>query len=672
MTVPCDSRAGEPIPSRCVRWSRRNRRRLAVAGPIVLALGASAYSLESAQLAALRRDAEVKHWVDLGRRSAQEGQLELASSQFATAARLAEGDFRLKPLVEQIKDDERLTRSTKKFRDQADRLLDEGERLRFSVLGFTGDSRVACRRVERALAGFSITEPDWINRPAIQMLDETRRSRLIGTVNDLLFLWVVALDGTAESAPRALRLCDAGLAFAIPVGPWRALRDRCAGRDSPARRRLRARSLRATPKLRLAGAFQWALLSDLEGKTETVVAWLEQATRRDQRDYWSHFYLGDYCGRIRQNGRAMERYYQAAVALRPDSPWARCNRALLYHSRGRMGPRALDDLNRALASPEGNDLPEARLVLGLVKQVLGDDAGARAAYDAVIATGPGNPFASAGRLNRAKLDIDAGDVGRAWAEYDALLAADPRDVPARLSRALLALRFGRAAQSNADLTILLQQAPERADEILAARARARLALGAIDGAESDAAGRLHRRKPSPSRERLWIRTLLARSTGSTISSLARSSGRPDDSPEPPGPLLQRRFTRGCKATRFARLGRSSRPATCRFAARLPWPSECPERSVCRKPKPAARSALTPDSPDAYLIRARVRRRLGDRQAALEDVEAGTRSLAGRSAAPGIPRYPQIRDREPGRCTDRLRPCHRPWCLAHRANSAPWP
>ena len=43
-----------------------------------------------------------------------------------------------------------------------------------------------------------------------------------------------------------------------------------------------------------------------------------------------------------------------------------------------------------------------------MKQVLGDDAGARAAYETVIAAGPGNPFASAARLNRAKLDIDAG------------------------------------------------------------------------------------------------------------------------------------------------------------------------------------------------------------------------------------------------------------------------
>ena len=40
------------------------------------------------------------------------------------------------------------------------------------------------------------------------------------------------------------------------------------------------------------------------------------------------------------------------------------------------------------------------------------------------------------------------------------------------------------------------------------RAKARLALGRLEGAEADAAG-AYRRKPSPSRERLWVRTLLA-------------------------------------------------------------------------------------------------------------------------------------------------------------------
>src|SRR5205823_6419327 len=152
------------------------------------------------------------------------------------------------------------------------------------------------------------------------------------------------------------------------------------------------------------------------------------------------------------------------------------------------------------------DFPEARLNLGIVKQAVGDDAGARAAYESVIPAG--GQLARWGRLNRAKLDFDAGAVDRAWAEYDALLDEDPRDAPARLSRALLALWLGRAAQSEMDLTIVLPEAPERADEILARRALARLALGRLEDAEGDAAGAF-RRKPSPSRERLWIRTLLA-------------------------------------------------------------------------------------------------------------------------------------------------------------------
>ena len=175
------------------------------------------------------------------------------------------------------------------------------------------------------------------------------------------------------------------------------------------------------------------------------VAWLERATLLEPSDYWSQFYLGNYHERLGQNGRAME-HYQAAVALRPDSPWARCNRAVLYHARGDWD-RALDDLNRALASPQGADLLEARLELGVVKQVLGDDAGARAAYESVIAAAePSNLFARAARLNRAKLDFDAGAVDRAWAEYAALLAEVPRDDPARWNRALLAMRLGRSGR----------------------------------------------------------------------------------------------------------------------------------------------------------------------------------------------------------------------------------
>ena len=53
--------AREPMPSRCVRWLRRNRRRLGVAAPFVLALGGFGVALVGAQMAALRREAEVRN-----------------------------------------------------------------------------------------------------------------------------------------------------------------------------------------------------------------------------------------------------------------------------------------------------------------------------------------------------------------------------------------------------------------------------------------------------------------------------------------------------------------------------------------------------------------------------------------------------------------------------------
>ena len=136
-----------------------------------------------------------------------------------------------------------------------------------------------------------------------------------------------------------------------------------------------------------------------------------------------------------------------------------------YHARGDLD-QALADLNRALAlaARQGFDFLEARLNLGLVRAGLGDAAGARAAYESVIAAAAGEPYlARIGRLNRAQLDIEAGAVDRAWAEYDALLAEDPRDAPARdarLGRALLALRLGQPAAAEADLTIVLQADPE--------------------------------------------------------------------------------------------------------------------------------------------------------------------------------------------------------------------
>ena len=160
-----------------------------------------------------------------------------------------------------------------------------GERLRFALLGFGGDSRTACRLVEEALGKFSVPDdPRWMQRPSIQLLDPKRRDQLLSEVNELLFLWVVVLDSDRRDDPamarQAVQICDAALTFAAPAAPWRALRARYAalldGKPPPISPIASAADESAGSA---RGCFQWGLLCDLEGRGEATIAWLERADR---------------------------------------------------------------------------------------------------------------------------------------------------------------------------------------------------------------------------------------------------------------------------------------------------------------------------------------------------------------------------------------------------------
>jgi serine/threonine protein kinase/Tfp pilus assembly protein PilF len=612
--------AREPLPGRLIHWLRWNRRRIALAMLLMLAMGAGSYGLIKTRLDALLLESEVNRRVDEARQSVDAGQIEVAVSQLDTAARLAQDHWTLRSLHREIVEESHRVSRIKEIRNKADRVFDIGERLRFSLLHFSADRKDVSRSVEVALAEFSIPDdPDWMRRPDLSLLDATQRQALINQANELLFLWVVvALDreGSVDRAEirRAATICDAAVAFATPVEPWEELRHRCEaalGGNPPG-------LSRALPSNETSAraCFQRALICDLDGRAQDAVAWLERATMLEPEDYWSQFYLGFYLGREGQNGRALE-HYQAAVALRPDSPWARMNRALLYQARGDWA-LAIDDLNRALESPQGSGLLKARFDLGFVKQILGDDAGARAAYELVIAQDKQGPLARAGRLNCAKLDIDAGAVDRGRAEYDALLSEDPRDAPARLSRALLALRSGQPGLAESDLSIVLHELPERADEILARRAIARLATGRLEGAEDDAAG-AYRRKPTPSRERLWVRTLLALGRVEDLSWL----DQPDDLPpiRAGGRWLEDDLRAAVKRLETAAAHSRQSMASARIhrtravlLSALGDPSADAEASQS--------IALAPEWAEAYLVRARVRRRAGRRSDAIRDIEEG--------------------------------------------------
>jgi tetratricopeptide (TPR) repeat protein len=572
-----------------------------------------------------------------GRHAAEDDDMDLAVSHFATAARLAGSDSRLQGLHDKAREEGRRAAQSKEIRDGADELFALGERLRFALLGFGGDPVTACRQVEAALAKFSVPrERQWLARPPMPLLDPARWVHLRDEVNELLFLWLVALEhtrpGDRATARQAVAICDAALAFATPAGPWQALaaRDRALLEGKPPPVPPLAPSGREDSA---RGCFQLALLCKLDGRSDATIAWLERATELEPSNYWSEFYLGFTHERAGHSQRALE-HYQAAVALRENSPWAWYNRALLRHARGDWD-QSLADLNRALAlaSAQGFDFLEARLELGVVKQVLGDTAGARAAYESVVAAAGRGPLARAGRLNRAKLDIESGAVQQAWAEYDALLAEDPNDFATRFSHALLALELGQAARAEADLTLLLRDDPGNAAEYLPRRALARLALDRPLDAEADAASAF-RRKPSPNIERLWIRTLVALGRVDELLWLKT----PDDLDVLPGggPALRAELRKAAE-----RLGaRVDGKAQAQAQGSAPPPALVHRTravflsalgDLAAEAEASRAVALAPGSVDAYVVRARVRRRRGDLEGARADLEAGL------ALEPGEPR-----------------------------------
>jgi tetratricopeptide (TPR) repeat protein len=195
---------------------------------------------------------------------------------------------------------------------------------------------------------------------------------------------------------------------------------------------------------------------------------------------------------------------------------------------------------------------------------------------------------------------------------------------------LQALRLGEAQRAEDDLTVLLQGAPESAEEVFARRALARLALGRPLDAESDAAN-AYRRNPSRSRERLWVRTLLAAGRVEKLLWL----DRPDDLTVLPGagPSLRADLRAASEQLRLS-TGETRAPSTlaCRTRAVL--------LSALNDPAAVAEAdravALAPQSADAYLVRARVRRRSGNPRGAMADVEAGL------GLGPGDPRLLELR------------------------------
>ena len=531
----------EPMASQAAGWIRRNRLRIAVAIPIVAVLSAFTAAWFQSQADRLRHESEVHQLFSLGRQWLVAGDCAMAVIHLETAARQADRWPSLRALRHAALQLREEALATAEIRARADTLSRQADPLRFHLLGFRGDAASASRDLEAALRPFGVLENSaWSRREELDRLDPARRHRLLEEVNELLFLWVVAVGTGHPNDPamarRALIFCDRSLAFAEPCGPWETLRDWWRWRlgeleQPPVLPRVAARETSAR------ACFQWGLLARLRRDPRLTVTWLERARFLQPANYWHQLALAYNLEQAGEVEGALQ-HYEAAVALRPDAPWAWFNRAHLYAYRMDAWGFALRDLDQAVTA--AGDLPvdraRFRIERGKVRQAVGDVPGARADFEAAIAADPsGKTTAAPARIDRGRLFAEAGAASRARAEYDALLDADPSDRTARLARARLAMRQGQAAEAEADLTKLVNEGPDASSKAradwLASRALARLAVGRAIEAEADAdeAMRLDR-SPSHARIRnrvgLWPR--VARSTTACPTPTRSPTGRSPD------------------------------------------------------------------------------------------------------------------------------------------------
>ncbi len=506
--------ASEPMPSRAVRWLRRHRLRLAVASPVVLALAALAFVNYQAKLAAVRRGHEVELALSEGRHAELQGQYDLAASHFQDAARMADGWPSLFESKWEAVEKYYHVQEARRVDRNARALLGVAEHLRFTLLGFTNDDEADdLSTLRRVLEPFQVLVlDDWTTLPELSLLSAERRARLVVEVEQLLYFWAVSITADPVSDPSAaVAICDSALAFSQTPGPWRALRERCQAR-------VEGRPMRPTPEPDPRSisspweCFQWGLIRQLVDRAglDRAITWLDRSVQLDPTQYWAHYFLAYNYDHSGQPEPAL-RHYEAAIARQPKSPWAHLSRAQLYWKRGAWA-KALEDLDRASQLAGNFPFKDVWLERGIILLHLGDLDGARDAFDEVVAEdGPGGPLGLSARLNRAVLEFEDGDFDHARAEYDALLAESrgrEEAESARLARAQLALRMGRPAEAEADLSTLLAHDPHQ-PEYLALRARARLAQGRPAEAEADARHAFDLDPNAPSRERLWVRTLLA-------------------------------------------------------------------------------------------------------------------------------------------------------------------
>jgi serine/threonine protein kinase/tetratricopeptide (TPR) repeat protein len=383
----------------------------------------------------------------------------------------------------------------------------------------------------------ALDRPDWADEPLVTALPAAERDQLRDTAGELLLLLAraEALPAAGDTpADRRTRLDEAwrlnALAEAcapeLADGPglWAQRADLAAARgDGAAAADCRARA--AALPLHTARDHYWRA-SELvaQGRLRAALPLLDEATRREPRNFWAWLLLGNVHYGQGQLARA-EAGYDVGIALWPEFPWVWFNRGLArlqqkdYARAARDFDRCLElrpdaaeaHVNRALAEQGGGRLDaaerdltralelgaaESRLYFlrGRVRAQRGDTAGAAADRAEGLRREPADEKSWLARgLARMGCDPEA-----ALADFTQALRANPRSAAALQNQAhVLAERLRRTEEALTALDRAVELLPE-SGELRCSRGVLLARLGRRDAAHRDARDALVR-DPGPAR-----------------------------------------------------------------------------------------------------------------------------------------------------------------------------
>jgi eukaryotic-like serine/threonine-protein kinase len=333
--------AREPWSSRATGWFRRKRRRLATALAILLAATLGLAVAIGFLLDKSKEYDQLKQEYDRGLHASKDGDYSAAKLHFdATVDRADRLQLSLRGYLTKLRNFRHLgSQLTDKVRDlpsehdleelkalanaksnlaerigrvrgYADALDQAADGLRFRLLlGEGSELTRASLKLQELLAPFFVFEnPDWTTLDhTLNLLDSARRDRLLVEVNELLFLWMAAVDESlavnrdvAENPRvpvdqpgigRALMICERSIVWVEPKAPWLALEARLQARQSgsasgpatpggrPGLLPLPGEPRAVTDETSALACFQWGLLCYRDGRHANAIDWLQRAVR---------------------------------------------------------------------------------------------------------------------------------------------------------------------------------------------------------------------------------------------------------------------------------------------------------------------------------------------------------------------------------------------------------